>query len=130
MEANANSATSRSARSLEEHARWAFEKIGRHDLSDAEEIWAADAVDHFLPVGDAAPDGYERHIGTPPGLDLGGIARACGAEHAAAETIEALTELIGTDHDGVVVAEVQSDRAANVALHRRVAESVITALGA
>ncbi|MEI2701892.1 MAG: 2-succinyl-5-enolpyruvyl-6-hydroxy-3-cyclohexene-1-carboxylic-acid synthase [Baekduia sp.] len=84
----------------------------------------------FLPVGDAAPDGYERHIGTPPGLDLGGIARACGAEHAAAETIEALTELIGTDHDGVVVAEVQSDRAANVALHRRVAESVITALGA
>ena len=43
----------RLSRSVEEHAYWAFEKLGRHDLSSPEEIWAADAVDHFLPVCDA-----------------------------------------------------------------------------
>lgn len=43
----------RLSRSVEEHAYWAFEKLGRHDLSSPEEIWAADAVDHFLPVRDA-----------------------------------------------------------------------------
>lgn len=38
--------------SLEELARWAFGELGRHDLSAAERIWVADAVDHF-PTGDA-----------------------------------------------------------------------------
>jgi steroid delta-isomerase-like uncharacterized protein len=38
---------------LEQHARWAFGLLAQRDLSRAEEIWAPDAVDHFLPVGDA-----------------------------------------------------------------------------
>lgn len=38
---------------LEERARWAFGLLAQCDLSRAEEIWAREAVDHFLPVGDA-----------------------------------------------------------------------------
>lgn len=38
---------------LRERALWAFAKLARRDLSGPEEIWAVDAVDHFLPVGDA-----------------------------------------------------------------------------
>jgi steroid delta-isomerase-like uncharacterized protein len=38
---------------LEAKARWAFGQLACRDLSAAEDIWADDAVDHFLPVGDA-----------------------------------------------------------------------------
>jgi steroid delta-isomerase-like uncharacterized protein len=38
---------------LEQRARWAFGLLAHRDLSRAEEIWAPEAVDHFLPVGDA-----------------------------------------------------------------------------
>jgi steroid delta-isomerase-like uncharacterized protein len=40
-------------RSLEELAYWGFGQLARRDLSAAEEIWAPEAIDHFLPVGDA-----------------------------------------------------------------------------
>lgn len=38
---------------LEERARWAFGMLALQDLSQAEQIWREDAVDHFLAVGDA-----------------------------------------------------------------------------
>ena len=38
---------------LEQRARWVFGLLAQRDLSRAEEIWAREAVDHFLPVGDA-----------------------------------------------------------------------------
>jgi predicted ester cyclase len=39
--------------SLEERAQWVFGMLAERDLGQADEIWAPDAVDHFLPVGDA-----------------------------------------------------------------------------
>jgi steroid delta-isomerase-like uncharacterized protein len=38
---------------LEGLARAAFAQLANHDLGRPERIWAAEAVDHFLPVGDA-----------------------------------------------------------------------------
>lgn len=38
---------------LEERAYWGFGLLAQCDLSRAEQIWAPDAVDHFLPVRDA-----------------------------------------------------------------------------
>ncbi len=38
---------------LEERARWGFGLLAERDLSQATDIWAHDAVDHFLAVGDA-----------------------------------------------------------------------------
>jgi steroid delta-isomerase-like uncharacterized protein len=45
--------TARRSRSAEEQVHWAFGMLARHDLSAQEDIWAPDAVDHFMPVGDA-----------------------------------------------------------------------------
>lgn len=41
------------ASELEHIARGAFEALARRDLGQPEEVWAENAVDHFLPVGDA-----------------------------------------------------------------------------
>jgi steroid delta-isomerase-like uncharacterized protein len=45
--------TSSAAAEHESLARRAFAQLGRRDLSNPELIWAEDAVDHFLAVGDA-----------------------------------------------------------------------------
>jgi steroid delta-isomerase-like uncharacterized protein len=42
---------------LEDLARGAFEALARRDLDRPEEMWAENAVDHFLPVGDAVGRG-------------------------------------------------------------------------
>jgi predicted ester cyclase len=60
---------------LEERARWAFGLLGRRDLSRAEDIWAPEAVDHFLPVGDAiGRDGivefFEEMFAALPDLEI------------------------------------------------------------
>ena len=85
----------------------------------------------FLPVGDAAPDGYEEHVATRPGLDFATLARGAGAGHAVATDLGHVSSLLSScaEQDGVFVIEVRGDRAANVALHRRVADDVIAALG-
>ncbi len=41
------------AAELEAISRAGFAKLARRDLSEPHTIWAEDAVDHFLPVGDA-----------------------------------------------------------------------------
>ena len=60
---------------LAARAHWAFGLLGSHDLSHAEEIWADDAVDHFLPVGDAVGrDGivafFEEMFAAIPDLEI------------------------------------------------------------
>ncbi len=60
---------------LEKLARWAFGLLGRQDLSRAEDIWAPEAVDHFLPIGDAiGRDGivefFEEMFAALPDLEI------------------------------------------------------------
>ncbi len=84
---------------------------------------------HFLPVAGAGKP-FEEHVATPHGLDFQRAAAlyGCGYErpgsvaelHAALE--RSLTSVATT------IIEVRTDRERNLALHRRVAEAVRTAL--
>jgi 2-succinyl-5-enolpyruvyl-6-hydroxy-3-cyclohexene-1-carboxylate synthase len=88
----------------------------------------------FLPVSSAPmaleDDVYERHIATPPGLDFADAARLYGLSHERAASIPAFRasfeRTLSQARSGIV--EVKTDRAANVALHRRVWQAVAAAL--
>jgi 2-succinyl-5-enolpyruvyl-6-hydroxy-3-cyclohexene-1-carboxylate synthase len=80
---------------------------------------------HFLPVAGEA-DAFEEHVATPHGLDF---ARAAGLFECAYErpgTIEELRDAVarsvGAPHTTII--EVRTDRAENLALHRRIAAAV------
>jgi 2-succinyl-5-enolpyruvyl-6-hydroxy-3-cyclohexene-1-carboxylate synthase len=89
----------------------------------------------FLPQASAdnsavgLPDAFEELFGTPHGVDFGPIVRSLGAEHevvGAADLPAALEGSIGAT--GLRVLEIRTERARNVALHRRAAAAVATAL--
>jgi 2-succinyl-5-enolpyruvyl-6-hydroxy-3-cyclohexene-1-carboxylate synthase len=89
------------------------------------------------PVADAASlsgqdeDIYTRHIATPTGLDFEQAAALYGIEHetahTAAELREALEHALAPEARSTIV-HVHSDRARNVALHRRVWSAVSAAI--
>jgi 2-succinyl-5-enolpyruvyl-6-hydroxy-3-cyclohexene-1-carboxylate synthase len=84
----------------------------------------------FLPVSSQA-DAYEHHVATPTGLDAGHAAQLFGLHHLAVEDLAGLRAAV--DHAissaGTTVVHVRTDRARNVALHRRVWEAVARELG-
>jgi 2-succinyl-5-enolpyruvyl-6-hydroxy-3-cyclohexene-1-carboxylate synthase len=94
----------------------------------------------FLPVAAAAiaraPQGeqdiYTNHIATPTGLDFARAAQLYGLEHELAGDVvafrAALERALGGRPRRSGIIEVRSDRAANVALHRRVSEAVSGAI--
>src|SRR4051794_15527167 len=73
----------------------------------------------FLPVAGVERDVYEPYVATPPGVDLPAVARALGI---------AVVEELGWHPDGPALVHVRSDRAENVALHRRVWDAVAAAV--
>jgi len=75
----------------------------------------------FLPIA-GAPDLFEEHIATPPGLDPAKVADLFGLRHHAPRTVAQLHAALAAPSPSLVV--VETDRAANVALHRRVWEAV------
>ena len=79
----------------------------------------------FLPVSREGAD-YEQHVATPHGLDFAQAAALYGARHALAADVSALrmelARALGAG--GVTIVEVRTQRAANVALHRRVWDAV------
>jgi 2-succinyl-5-enolpyruvyl-6-hydroxy-3-cyclohexene-1-carboxylate synthase len=79
----------------------------------------------FLPVSHAGPE-YEAHVATPHGLDFAHAAAlyGCGWERAQnPETFRAaLARALAAERSTIVC--VRTDRAENVALHRRVWEAV------
>jgi 2-succinyl-5-enolpyruvyl-6-hydroxy-3-cyclohexene-1-carboxylate synthase len=88
---------------------------------------------HFLPVA-REQDAFEEHFATPHGLDFAHAAAlyGCGYEQPAdvAElraAVAAGTSGGGTG-GGTTMIEVRTDRAENLALHRRVAEAAMAAL--
>jgi len=85
----------------------------------------------FLPVSREGAD-YEQHVATPHGLDFAQAAALFGARHVLAaelRTLRAELERV-PDAVGVTIVEVRTERAANVALHRRVWDAVAAALRA
>ena len=79
----------------------------------------------FLPQA-AKVEGFERLFGTPHGVDFGGVAGAYGCGHhpvrKAANLVPALEAAVAAG--GTHIVEVQTDRDANVKLHRALWEAV------
>jgi len=80
---------------------------------------------HFLPVS-RETDAFERHVVTPHGLDFAAAAALYGLRHTRATTAEALAEAIRGGRTGLI--EVRTDRVANLALHRRLADAGLAAI--
>jgi 2-succinyl-5-enolpyruvyl-6-hydroxy-3-cyclohexene-1-carboxylate synthase len=80
----------------------------------------------FLPVA-TQTDVFEEHVATPTGLDLARAAALYGARHVPVTTVAGLRAGL-EDAEGTTILHVAGDRAANVALHRRVWDAVSAAL--
>ena len=90
--------------------------------------WAGGIFD-YLPVA-TQTDAFDEHVATPPGLDFAAVATLFGLRYDAPATTDdlraALDEAIGAR--GTTLLHVRTDRAANVALHRRVWDAVAHAV--
>ena len=89
----------------------------------------------FLPVSRAAmareDNIYTRHIATPTGLDFAQAAALYGLAHERVETIPAFRTALERallPQAGSAIVQVQTDRAANVELHRHVWKAVSGAI--
>ncbi len=81
---------------------------------------------NFLPVADGAGAEFEPHVATPHGLDFAHAAALYGLGWERAQDVDTFRAALGraltADHSTIIC--VRTDRADNVALHRRVWESV------
>ncbi|HWX45980.1 MAG TPA: 2-succinyl-5-enolpyruvyl-6-hydroxy-3-cyclohexene-1-carboxylic-acid synthase [Solirubrobacteraceae bacterium] len=86
----------------------------------------------FLPIAAAPPELYTQHIATPTSLDFSLAARLYGLEHELVGDIQAfraaLERALAEPPRRSGIIEVRTDRAKNVALHRRAWEAVAGAL--
>jgi 2-succinyl-5-enolpyruvyl-6-hydroxy-3-cyclohexene-1-carboxylate synthase len=82
----------------------------------------------FLPVA-GETDHFEQHVATPHGTDFAALAALAGFAHHRPETPEAFDAAV-RDATGRTLVEVRTDRAANVALHRRAWAAVAEAIRA
>jgi 2-succinyl-5-enolpyruvyl-6-hydroxy-3-cyclohexene-1-carboxylate synthase len=80
---------------------------------------------HFLPVSGEA-DAFEEHVSTPHGLDFAKAAALYGLDHTPVDTASGLAEAL--ERPGII--EVRTDRAENLALHRRAADAALDAVRA
>lgn len=77
----------------------------------------------FLPVAGIGP-AYEQHVATAPGISVASAAAAYGAGYTAVETIAALREALAEECVGTRILHCRTDRAENLALHRRITAAV------
>jgi 2-succinyl-5-enolpyruvyl-6-hydroxy-3-cyclohexene-1-carboxylate synthase len=84
----------------------------------------------FLPVAREGED-FEQHVATPTGLDFAQAAVLYGARHAFVADVAALRGELARSlgAGGVTIVEVRTERADNVALHRRVWAAVADEVG-
>ncbi len=83
---------------------------------------------HFLPQA-GFPDRFERHFGTPHGLDLVAAARSLGVEAALVEDAGTLQAAVTAAPEAPRVMVVKTDRHANPAIHQLIMDAVGAALG-
>jgi 2-succinyl-5-enolpyruvyl-6-hydroxy-3-cyclohexene-1-carboxylate synthase len=81
---------------------------------------------HFLPVAGEG-EAFEEHVATPHGIDFSHAAQMYGCAYEHPADLEALRAAVerSTADGGTTIIEVTTDREENLALHRRIAESVI-----
>jgi 2-succinyl-5-enolpyruvyl-6-hydroxy-3-cyclohexene-1-carboxylate synthase len=84
---------------------------------------AGGGIFDFLPVS-TQRDAYEEHVATPTGLDAQRVAALFGLTYEPVAGLDAIREAPGT------LLHVRTDRAGNVALHRRVWDEVAARLTA
>jgi 2-succinyl-5-enolpyruvyl-6-hydroxy-3-cyclohexene-1-carboxylate synthase len=85
----------------------------------------------FLPVA-SQTDAFEEHVATPTGLDFERAAALFGLAYAAPATVPELRAAVegARTARGTTLLHVRTERAANVALHRRVWSAVADAVRA
>jgi 2-succinyl-5-enolpyruvyl-6-hydroxy-3-cyclohexene-1-carboxylate synthase len=83
---------------------------------------AGGGIFDFLPVA-SQTDAFEEHVATPTGLEAERVAALFGLEYERVAALAAIREAPGT------LLHVRTDRAENVALHRRLHEAVAVRLG-
>jgi 2-succinyl-5-enolpyruvyl-6-hydroxy-3-cyclohexene-1-carboxylate synthase len=83
---------------------------------------------HFLPQAEALPDHFERHWGTPHGVDFVRAAAAFGVHGERPQTRADLSALLGKPPASPRLLELRTDRAANLLLHRELQRAVAAAL--
>jgi len=90
---------------------------------------AGGGIFDFLPVS-TQRDAYEEHVATPTGLDAERVADLYGLVYAPVADLAQLRVALdhGLGSDDVTLIHVRTDRAANVALHRRCWDAVGSAL--
>jgi 2-succinyl-5-enolpyruvyl-6-hydroxy-3-cyclohexene-1-carboxylate synthase len=83
---------------------------------------------HFLPIAGEI-DAFEHHIATPHGLEFEHVAALYGCAYerptTPGELRAAIERRLGS---GTSIIEVRTDREQNLALHRRVADAVLSSL--
>jgi 2-succinyl-5-enolpyruvyl-6-hydroxy-3-cyclohexene-1-carboxylate synthase len=82
---------------------------------------------HFLPQA-GFPEVFERHFGTPHGVDLAAASLALGVPATTVEKPEDLAAAVAAAPDGPRVLLIRTDRHANVGFHREIIDAVETAL--
>jgi 2-succinyl-5-enolpyruvyl-6-hydroxy-3-cyclohexene-1-carboxylate synthase len=84
---------------------------------------------HFLPVA-GQTDAFEEHVATPHGLRFEDAAALYGCIHERAVTEVELRAAVDRSlgSPGTTIIEVRSERARNLALHRRVAQAALADL--
>jgi 2-succinyl-5-enolpyruvyl-6-hydroxy-3-cyclohexene-1-carboxylate synthase len=83
---------------------------------------AGGGIFDFLPVA-SQTDAFEEHVATPTGLEAARVAALFGLAYERVEDLSAVREAPGT------LLHVRTDRAENVALHRRLHEAVAVRIG-
>jgi 2-succinyl-5-enolpyruvyl-6-hydroxy-3-cyclohexene-1-carboxylate synthase len=85
---------------------------------------------HFLPVAQEK-DAFEEHVATPHGLDFARAAALYGCGYERPDDLQALRATIerSVRSARTTIIEVGTNREQNLALHRRIAEVVSSALG-
>lgn len=81
---------------------------------------------HLLPQ-DGHPH-FERHFGTPHGLELAPLANALGAKGVATDDPAELEALVADPSPGPTLVEIVTNRQANAELHRGLRAAVATAV--
>jgi 2-succinyl-5-enolpyruvyl-6-hydroxy-3-cyclohexene-1-carboxylate synthase len=88
---------------------------------------AGGGIFDFLPVA-TQRDAYEEHVLTPTGLEVEKVAALYGATYRAIPDLPALRAALAEAPRGTTILHVRTDRAENVALHRRCWAAVSAAL--
>ncbi len=83
----------------------------------------------FLPVA-TQTDAFEQHVATPHGLDFARVAALYGCAHVPVTDPPGLRAAVDTSlRDGrTTIIETRTDRATNLALHRRIAAQALAAV--